>query len=343
MFLRTVAFLIAGCSGIVGAQGIGELSGSRATRQLEITPRLRLTNPDVQDQDDMCFFRDASGRENHRIIVSDKSADRIWCYDAHGTLHQQIELPQPGNIDLRRGFQLDGADTTIVAVNDRRTRKIAVFTVNSEGQLHRVDDDRILTQENYGGGLVTLPDSGRCFFISTSKESGVEQIELFDNGQGQIGGRRVHHWPLGMCEAAVADDETGMVYVAVEQEGIVRIDADPDRRSDDRWLFRVGEHGLVGDVEGLALATTERSKFLIVSDQGASRFRIYQLNEPVGPVGSLRVHDAERTDGVDLVMQDLGPLFPRGAIACHTDKDGGHSLLVTPADALHELFDTRTN
>lgn len=43
--------------------------------------------------------------------------------------------------------------------------------------------------------------------------------ERMGNGKGKIQGKKVRSWPLGKCEGAVADDETGTLFIAEEKLG----------------------------------------------------------------------------------------------------------------------------
>lgn len=301
--------------------------------ELVLQPRIRLTNPAARDQDDMVFCVDRQDAARSAVIVSDKEANHLFVYDLQGQVLQQLPLQHPGNVDLREGFVWGGAARTIVVVNERDTQRLAVLAWDPAlRSLQRIDDGNVATGENYGGTLFHHRPTGRFFFVYTSKTAGVHQVELVEEPAGVIRGREVRMWPLRMCEGAVADDATGQIYVSVEQEGVYRLDGDPHSTAEPRLCIRLGQHGLVGDVEGLALArvTPERA-FLIISDQGPSRFRVYEVAEEARYKGSFTVADACHTDGIDVTLAPLGPELPAGAFACHTDLDDGRTVLVCPA------------
>ena len=86
---------------------------------------------------------------------------------------------------------------------------------------------------------------------------------------------------IGKCEGAVADDELGCVYLSEETKGVWKFDAEPDAVSTGTLIAAVGENGLKGDVEGLALTQgANGSGLLLVSDQGRNRFVTYQRQAP---------------------------------------------------------------
>jgi 3-phytase len=307
---------------------------------------LQLTNPEAVDQDDMCFWTHPTDASQSLVIVSDKSAGSIFVYDASGELLQSVPVPQPGNIDLRLGFRLGDQPVSLIAVNERQSQTLLLFRWDEgERRLIRVDDGRIATGENYGGTLLHLAGVNRWFFVVTSKENGVKQYELMDNGQGRVAGRELRCWPLPMCEGAVADDQAGKIYVSVEAEGVFQLPGDPaDATEPLRVISKSDEQDFVGDVEGITLLRTEPdAAFLLLSDQGASQFRLYQISE--GRTFPLRaifaVERTQHTDGVDITLSPFGARFPHGVLACHSDVDDGRTVQLADAAAVLDLLRDR--
>ncbi|MGH3092442.1 MAG: phytase, partial [Gaiellaceae bacterium] len=92
-------------------------------------------------------------------------------------------------------------------------------------------------------------------------------------------------------EGCVADEERGVLYVAEEDRGIWRFDADPEASPAGTLVDRVGPR-LDSDVEGLALA----GPFLIASSQGDSTYAVYRDDEFVA---SFRIPETAEVDGAD--------------------------------------------
>ncbi|MFO0876289.1 MAG: phytase [Gemmataceae bacterium] len=299
-----------------------------------VVPRLTCAAPQSQDQDDMCFWVHPTDPARSLVIASDKKANRLFVYDLEGKTLQTLEAKQPGNIDVRTGFLLGKERVDIVAFNQRADSHLVVYRVDpATRRLIRVDNGAIATGENYGGTLYRSPKTGKYYFVVTSKPGLVTQIELNNDGKGRVGGEKVRTWRIGKTEAAVADDETGQLYIADEERGVWQVGGEPGDPTPGRLVIRRGEHGLVGDVEGLALYPQPGGAgYLVVSNQRASDFKVYQRGPGHAYVGTFRVQGARDTDGLDICSANLGPRFPRGLFACHTATKG--AILLVPWEAI---------
>lgn len=314
---------------------------ARAEDSLIAKPTVQLINVDAVDQDDMCVWIHPQTPALSLIITSDKSGNHVFVYDLEGKLLQQLPAKKPGNIDLRQGVKLDGRSVDLVVVNQRTDGfKLIVYEVQSESRrLERIDKEALKTGPNYGGCLYHSARTGRLFFICTSDKGTVEQHELSGDGRGGIHGTRVRSWPVGKCEGAVADDRTGTLYIAEERAGIWEFAAEPDATPNGKLIIRVGEHGLTGDVEGLALYRRGPDQdYLIVSDQGRNRFAVYDRRVPYEFVGEFSIEGAQQTDGIELTAANLGTNFPKGCFACHTDR-APRAVQITPWE---RIFDRLT-
>ena len=302
--------------------------------QVLVNPAVRLSHPDAKDQDDMCVWIHPTQPELSLVITSDKSAGLVCSYNLQGDLLQSIPVPKPGNIDIRQRVLLADRPQDIVVVNQRADGfKLVTFEIElADRRLRRLDNQDLLTGPNYGGCLYHSADSGKLYFICTSDAGTAEQYELQLNTQGRLTHKKVRAWPIGKCEGAVADDKSAHVYISEETKGVWRFPADPAKPSSETELqgtlvAKVGEHGLKGDVEGLAFVRIGSDPYLIVSDQGLNRYSIYRAQEPFGFVGSFSISGAEQTDGIEVVQANLGPAFPKGLFACHTDRSPRPVLL----------------
>ncbi len=305
-----------------------------------VRPMLELKNEHSQDQDDMCVWVHRSRPDQSVIITADKAAGLVFVYDLNGDVLQTIEVPEPGNIDLRDDVRLNGETCSLVVCNQRdHGLRLRVFKVDpSTRTLHAVDDGRIATQANYGGCLYHSQKTGKLYFVSTTKENGVSQYELFANASGTVSGKLVRDWTLGKSEGAVADDEAGVVYIGEEERGIWKLGAEPDAPTPGELVIRIGEHGLQGDIEGLALAKVGGQRLLIASDQGSSSFLVLNRDRSYRPVGRFSCTGAASTDGIEVVDLPLGPNYPHGLFCCHTDV-GARPTLVSSWETISQLLD----
>jgi myo-inositol-hexaphosphate 3-phosphohydrolase/outer membrane protein assembly factor BamB len=310
---------------------IGENAGNVARSVTPtIVPTVRLTEQGTKDQDDMCIWVDRHDPGQSTVIASDKSASQVVVYGLDGQILQKLDVPNPGNIDIRQNVIIDGQAMDLVVVNQRTDGfKLVVFRVDSKSRKLQRIDDACATDPNYGGCLYHSKKTGRLFFVCTSETGSVGQYELKGNGRNQITATKVRHLSIGKCEGAVADDEMGTLYVSEESKGVWKFAAEPDASANGTLIASVAEHGLKGDVEGLAIYQTCTGGYLLVSDQGRSRFMAYEREAPHQFVGEFSVEGATHTDGIDVTSANLGSTFPDGFFACHTDRSP-RAVLVTP-------------
>ncbi len=297
----------------------------------EYTPTVQLTAPDSKDQDDMCIWVHPDKRDQSTVIASDKSANRVFVYAMDGQVLQTLSVPKPGNIDLRQKVTLGNETFDIVVVNQRTDGfKLVIFRVNPKTRMLERIDDNCVTGPNYGGCLYHSLKTGRLYFVCTSDAGTVEQYELKAHSQNKVTATKVRTLSLGKCEGAVADDEAGSLFISEESKGVWKFDAEPDEPSTGTLIAPVGKNGLEGDVEGLAIFKSDPGLgYLLVSDQGRSRFMAFERKAPHQFVREFAVEGATHTDGIDVSSANLGPLFPQGLFACHTDQTP-HQFLLTP-------------
>lgn len=294
---------------------------SKAADGSPVQPTVSLLGAPALDQDDLCFWTHPSEPEKSTVIVSDKAANRIFVYNLNGQLMQELEADKPGNIDIRKGVMLGNRKSTIVAVTIRRGgHRLQIYEVNPDtGTLTRIDAG-ISTVPNYGGCLYHSRRTGCLYFVTTSEESAIAQYELRADVQGRITGLLVREWSGGKCEGAVADDAAGVLYIGEEAKGVWKVGAEPDDPTPGRLIVEVGQHGIVGDIEGISIfPTPEDQGYLIVSDQGSSRFHVLERQNENRYLTSFSIEGASETDGIDAVPGNFGNQFPEGIFGCHTD------------------------
>ena len=288
-----------------------------------------------RDQDDMCIWVHPTDRARSTVITADKAANRLFVYDLAGKAIQSVPVAKPGNIDLRYAFPLGGKRVDIVALNRRSNDAIVVFKVDPDTRrIERVDNGKITTGPNYGGTLFRSPRTGKVYFITTAKGGTCEQVELAGDGRGKVKGTKVRTFNTGYSEGAVADDLTGTIYVGQERKGVWSVGGEPTDPATPKLIIRLGENGVKGDVEGLAIYRRPGGKgYLIVSNQGPSNFKVYQLAAPHTYVGTFTIAGATDTDGIAVTNVALGRPFAKGLFACHTARIAGHKgcpVLLTP-------------
>ncbi|MCK4275322.1 MAG: phytase, partial [Phycisphaerae bacterium] len=259
------------------------------------------------------------------VVTSDKFGNRLCAYDLEGKVLQVIKTPFPGNIDSRAGFTLGGKKIDII-VHNQRTKpryKLRVYTIDpATRKLTCIDNGAITTGPNYGGALYHSRKTGKFYFFTTSKQGPVQQIELFDDGKGKVGGKDVRHLRGGYAEGAVADDAAGTLFVAEERRGIWAFGAEPEDKTQGKLIVKVGQNGLRADVEGVTiLPVGDKGGYLIASSQGNHTFKVYRRAAPYDFVGTFNVAGSIETDGIDVIGGNFGKAFPGGIFACHSGRN----------------------
>lgn len=294
----------------------------------QVNPVRTLAPGGVEDADDMAFWIHPSDRSKSLIIISDKSAGRIFVMDPSGELLQEVRAGEPGNIDVRYDFPLGGSRVDIVGFNDRESNKLLLYRVDARKRtLARVDDDGIVTRRarpNYSFALCRSWRTGKFYALASQEGDGtIEQFELAASG-GKITGEQVRTWKVGdQAEGMVCDDELGSIFVAEEDEGVWKLGLEPDSPTPGRRVdgMGVGENGLRADVEGVAIFHQNGGGgFIVVSNQGRSDFRIFQRKPPHRFVGAFSISGVRDTDGVDVTPVAIGREFPAGALAAHNGR-----------------------
>ena len=109
----------------------------------------------------------------------------------------------------------------------------------------------------------------------------MEQHLLVDAGNGKVKSTRVRSLKVPTtAEGCVADDELGIFYLSEERVGIWKFEAEPNAPTRGKIVARVGQNGLVADIEGLTLyCATGGRGYLIASSQGNSTYKVYDRRD----------------------------------------------------------------
>lgn len=294
-----------------------------------ITSQLILKASGSADQDDMCIWIHPTDPSQSTIITSDKDAQKLFVYDLEGNTVQVVSVSgKPGNIDVHYNLPFQNSQIDIVAYCDRSNSNIVVYEVDgTTRQLSLVNsfDGGIWPEEIYGFCLYHSPNNGKFYAIACGKSNQMRQWELVDNGDGTIGGIGRRTWKNGTSdktEGLVADDGTGKLYAANEEEGIYKYDADPTVSNPAGELIApIGQGGLEADVEGITIYYAANGEgYIIASSQGNDKFIIFERKPPHRPVGEFTITNVGSTDGIDITNLSLNASFSQGIFTCHNGE-----------------------
>ncbi|MDZ8094726.1 MAG: phytase [Nostoc sp. DedQUE05] len=305
------------------------------------------------DADDPAIYVNATNSADSLVLTSVKNAG-LRVYDLSGNLLQTVN---PGgirynNIDLQYGFKLGNQSVDIAVASDRQNDKLAIFKINpnptAAGQyLEDITDSNIgtifqaspfeppysaSTRSSYGVTLYRSPVTNDYYVFTSRRQTGdIAQFKLIDKGNGKIGAELVREFTIPsptaegrspQTEGMVVDQETGFLYIAQEDVGIWKFQAEPDGGTTgkliDRVRFEGGSH-LTDDAEGLTIYYGKNGTgYLLASSQGDSTFVAYTRegnneyvgNFAIGNNGS--IDSVQESDGADVINVPLGPNFPFG-------------------------------
>ncbi len=268
------------------------------------------------------------------VIGTNKQAG-LHVYDLNGKTLQVLPDGKMNNVDLRYDFPLGGEAVTLVTASNRSNDSIAAYRIDTGSrQLIDVAAGVLPTgfQDPYGQCMYRSRTSGEFFvFINESDLGTFRQWRLFDDGNGKVAIEQVREFVVGtQAEGCVADDETGILYVAEEDVGVWKYSAEPDG-GDARTLIDNTEDGrLTDDVEGLALWTgPDGGGYLVVSNQGADNYVLYRRDGDNAYVGHFHIvanaaagiDGASETDGLDVSSSGFGPAFPDGLLVVQDGRN----------------------
>lgn len=265
--------------------------------------------------DDPAIWRNPRDPAKSLVIGTDKQAG-IHVYDLKGKRLSFTAAARLNNVDLR-----DLGGRVIVAASDRADKThghVALFTLDTaRATLLPLGRYPSGAGEAYGMCLWQRARDKALFGFVVMKDGRVDQVAI-DLAAATPRVATVRSMKLGtQAEGCVADDRTGLLYVAEEDVGVWRFAADPAAPATATPVAKVDGRTLVADAEGLALAPRGRNGgFLVVSSQGDNKYTLYRL-PGVTFAGSFRIgggaiDGTSETDGIELALGDFGPDFPKG-------------------------------
>ncbi|MGF1493134.1 MAG: phytase [Microcoleaceae cyanobacterium] len=311
------------------------------------------------DSDDPAIWINPENPDQGLVIATLKDGGLVT-FDLDGEIVEEI-LPAPfgeiryNNVDLVYGFELGGATVDLAVASDRENDTLAIWTIDPETlQLTDVTADGILESifgvddgeaTAYGLATYNSPISGQSYAFVTQADGNLfAQLELVDNGSGQVDAELVRTIELptptgdpadSQSEAVVVDQELGFVYLAIEEEvGILKFQAEPDAGDDFEVVYSIEDDVLVPDLEGLILYYGDNGEgYLIASSQGDSSYGLFDRagsNDFLGQfviAGNGDIDQINETDGFDLTNVALGSTFPDGLFVVHDGANDPQSVV----------------
>lgn len=302
------ALLLAGCAknGVVSTS----LPAAAVTATAETVP----VGTSAEDAaDDPAIWRNRADPLASLIVATDKRAG-LYVYGLDGKVRDYHRDGALNNVDL-----IELADgKVLVAASDRNDLKAAKL------RLYRLDTaaarlvplGTVPAGQGEAYGVCLTQAGANVDAFSVLKDGTIVQLRL--SAGSEVTAREVRRLKLAtQSEGCVVDRRDGSLYVGEERAGVWRFAAAADAPVTGTLVARADGQQLVADVEGLALAPVGADGgWLIVSSQGDNAYALYSLPD-IKPAGRFRIAagrygSTEETDGIELILGDFGPDYPRG-------------------------------
>jgi len=265
--------------------------------------------------DDPAIWRNPADPAKSLVIGTDKKAG-IHVYSLAGKRLSFTPADRLNNVDLRTV-----GTRVIAAASDRAdvdAAHVSLFTLDTAAaRLAPLGRFPVGPGEAYGMCLWTRARDHALFGFVVLKDGRIDQVAIDVSGTVPKVTTVRSMKLASQAEGCVVDDRTGLLYVAEEDVGLWRFDADPAAPATATPIAQVDGRTLVADAEGLALAPSgRRGGYLVVSSQGDNAYTLYRLPGVTYAgrfrIGGGAIDGTSDTDGIDLMLGDFGPAYPGG-------------------------------
>jgi 3-phytase len=322
------ALLAGGCAEWPVSSPVTDTTTAPVTARAETTP----VGTGEDAADDPAIWRNSHRPADSLVVATDKRAG-LHLYDLAGRHLDFAPSPRLNNVDLRADVALGNSRGILVAASDRANEaqaRIALFRLDPEARkLVPLGNPAAGAGEAYGMCLWRRAADKALFAFVVMKDGRIDQFRIGAEARPTV--RLERQLQLGtQSEGCVADDRTGQLYVAEEDFGIWRFEADPAASATPIAGPKVDARFLVADAEGLAIAPKGRSGgWLIGSSQGDNAYAVWSLPD-LKPVGRFRIVSGQvgatsETDGIEIALGNFGPAFPKGLMVA---QDGDNAPLM---------------
>ena len=311
-----------------------------------------VTEISPHDTDDPAIWINPEDPNQSLIIGTDKDINgALYIYDLDGKIiHDKTvhNLKRPNNVDVEYGLLLNNIETDIAVTTERLSNKIRIYSLPDmmeidNGGIDVFEDEEL--KAPMGISLYKRPSDGNIYAIVGRKNGPstgyLWQYLLEDDGNGLVKGTKVREFGnysgFKEIESIAVDDQLGYVYYSDEQVGVRKYHADPDIPEANNELTIIHTQDYLKDNEGISIyCNDDGTGYILVSDQSASRFRIYtregtpeeQDDDPEDYVPAnphlhklLKIVDVStlESDGSEVTSVALGNKFPTGLFVAMSD------------------------
>lgn len=285
-----------------------------------------ITEQTLYDSDDPAIWVNPIDASKSIVFGTDKNTEgAIYAFDLDGKIIENKTirgLKRPNNVDLEYGFQLnDSVSVDVIAFTEREQHQIRLFSVPDmkplDGGGFKVFTDVTAPESNLPMGIALYKShvTGSLYAIISRKtgpkDKYLYQYEITSDSLGvhsnlvrkfgKFSGRKE-------IEAIAVDNEKGIIYYSDEGHCIRKYYAEPSKGDEEIYCF--GGEYFKEDIEGIAIAKYDNKTFLIVSNQQAHTFNIFDAESNMF-IKEINLGTVE-TDGCEVTTKPLGDRFPNG-------------------------------
>lgn len=279
------------------------------------------------------WYNEINPSESLVLGTNKSTSGGIGVYNLDGTERQFLAIGACNNVDIRSGVF---GDRTIVVTTNRTNNSLTFAWLDPATRLLTLADSVLVGFEPYGGCLYLSEVNGDlyAFVTENSYDNGqFDQYRITASGN-TVSGTKVRDMTTpSLSEGIAVQDSTGYLFLAEEDMGIYRYNAEPtggNTRIEIDSVYR-GGGGPVQDVEGVTIAEGRSSDegYIIVSSQGDSSYHVYNLKPPHAwrkrftIVANGGVDGTNDSDGIAVMWKPMGPLYPNGLMVAHDGQNSG--------------------
>ncbi len=290
----------------------------------------------VDAADDPAIWVNQENPENSLVLGTNKHGG-IHVYNMQGKELQFVQTGCMNNIDLRDDFNYNDKNVVLVAATNCTLNTISLFYIDKESGI--LSDIVLNINTNielvYGLCMYKSSVTGKYYVFVNGEKSDVQQWEIFTSNNS-LSAELVREFKVSSRpEGMVADDEEGVLYIGVEEEGILKVKAEPEYEFETVWVkgSNPSDRSLISsDIEGIALYKTNNKTYLIASSQGNFSYAIFEINEPDKYITSFVINDGtidgvEETDGLEITNVSINKQFPKGFMLVHDGFNFSHDSI----------------
>lgn len=257
------------------------------------------------------------------LILGTQKKIGLYVYDLAATTKQFIPAGEINNVDLRNGFKYKNRESALVAGSNRSNNSISLFIIDVETAWlsDTIANIKSSVDEVYGICLYRSTISGKFYAFVNGKGGKFEQWEI-PSGSDSLSAILIKSFSVtSQPEGMVANDSTGILYLAVEEQGIGKIAAEPGKDTTLSWLPESSDKNpaIQYDIEGIALYHGNPETYLIASIQGNFSYAVWKIDTTETYMASfvirdLKIDGTEETDGLEVTNTPLGIDYPKGML-----------------------------